>query len=485
MNVNNGKLKYMDVIPHTRGKAKIIGVGVDTDENVRIAFERHTGENKYDPDDDILTFHYKSEGGWSKLRIPEARSNATYDALGFSKDNKKFYFTSNYDMPKNDTSGVFSFNFETKLLKLEFRHPDVDIAGAIRGPDNEILGVVYSPGYPAKHYFDKDNKEVKFLESLSASFKGQYVTVTSYTNDGSKAIVRVRSDRNPGNFYLYDRSTGNLRYLASRYSKIDPKKMATVEAFTMAARDGVKLYGLLTIPNGSDGKNLPLIVNPHGGPRSHDQWGYNWRNQILANRGYAVLQIDFRGSDGYGEDFIDLGNRQWGRTMQDDITDATLWAIKEGIADKDRICIMGGSYGGYATLQGLVREPDLYKCGIGVVGVYSLPMMWTKGDVVEASRFNYSEIYLNEIIGREDAELKAFSPAYNVDKIKAGVFIVHGSRDERVPIEHAELLRDNFDKIGKKYEWMVRDEGHGFTQEKNKIEQYNKVLVFLNKYIGK
>ncbi len=486
LNINNGKLKYMDVIPHAKGRGRIVRVGVDNDGEVRIAVELDPGENKYDFDDDITTFHYKVGGAWSKTKLVSQRKDAKIErALGFNRDNTKYYFISNLDMPKNDTRGVFSFDFETKNIKLEFRHPDVDVDGAIRGPKGEVLGVNYSPGYPARHYFDKNDDEVKFLQSISASFRGENASVTSYTHDGTKAIVFVRSDRNPGDFYLYNRTKGSLRYLASVLPKIKPKLMSSVEAFTMEARDGVKLYGLLTLPKDKEAKNLPLIVIPHGGPIALDRWGYNPENQLLANRGYAVVQINFRGSSGYGEDFTEMGYHQWGRKMQDDITDATLWAIKEGIADKDRICIMGGSYGGYATLQGLVREPDLYKCGIGIVGVYSLPMMWTKGDVMEARRANYSEVYLNNIIGRDDAELKAYSPAFNVDKIKAPVFIIHGERDRRVPIEHAELLRKNLKKHGKTFEWLVKDEGHGFTQVKNRNIQYKQVLAFLEKYIGK
>ncbi len=487
MNVDNGTTEYIDAIPHATGKGRIVGVSVNTNEEITMAFERNPGDDKYDDDDDTFKFHYKKDGAWGVLNVVEDRKNAKYRPLGFNKENNKFYFISNMDMAKDDTRGVFSFDFDSKLIKLEFRHPDVDVMGGIFGPSNEVLGVSYLPGYPAKHYFEKKNIEADFLKSLSASFKGQNVSVTSYTTDGTKAIVRTSSDKNPGDFYLYDRSTGKLRYLASSLPDVKPKKMASVEAFTMSARDGTKLYGLLTLPKDLPAKNLPLIMLPHGGPHGpFDRWRFDREAQLFANRGYAVIQINFRGSGGYGEDFEKTGHRKWGREMQDDVTDATFWAIKEGIADKNRICLYGGSYGGYATLQGLVREPDLYKCGVGIAGVYSLELMWTgDSDMRYARNVKYSNIFLNDFIGKDKAELKAYSPTENVDKIKAAIFIIHGSKDVRVPLSHAELLRDNLDKIGKKYEWLVREEGHGFTQEKNRIDQYTQVLAFFEKHIGK
>lgn len=203
----------------------------------------------------------------------------------------------------------------------------------------------------------------------------------------------------------------------------------------------------------------------------------------LASRGYAVLQINFRGSGGYGSDFERSGYRQWGRKMQDDVTDATLWAINEGVADPGRICIYGGSYGGYASLQAVVREPDLYKRAIGVVGVYSLPLMWKKSDGRTYAR-EASNAWLDEFIGKDETELEAYSPAFNVDRIKANLFIIHGSKDKRVPIDHAELLARQLDAIDKPYEWMVRAEGHCFTQVKNRVDQFNAIFEFLDRNIG-
>ncbi len=481
VNITNGKSNYIGGIPVPTGSA-VVDVAVDTESKVRIAVELHRGKEKFDDVDDVTTFHYKTVNGeWRELVINQARRPARYRRLGFSPDNKLYYFLSNYDMARNDTMGVFSFDFESAQITPVFRHPDVDIQGGIYGPDGELLGVRYQPGYPEVHYFDHSNPRVKKLMSLSAAFPGQVVTVNSYTEDGSRAIVMVRSDRNPGEFYLYN--DGNLKYLASVFPDINPKQMGRTEAFTLHARDGVKLYGYITLPPGRPDQNLPMVVHPHGGPFGpFDQWGYDARVQLLASHGYAVLQVNFRGSGGYGVDFEESGHGKWGREMQNDITDATMWAVQQGITDINRICIYGGSYGGYASLQAVVTEPDLYKCAIGVAGVYSLPLFRTHGDYRQNPEA--AKVFLDKYVGKDEATLKAYSPAYNVDKIKAELFIIHGSKDVRVPYKQAKFLSAQLDQAGKSYEWMVRAEGHGFTQESNRVEQYALMLEFLDKNIG-
>jgi dipeptidyl aminopeptidase/acylaminoacyl peptidase len=490
LNVITGELDFLGGLPMESSETTISALAMDVDGELRIAVEVDPGKNEFDGDDDKLTFHYKTKKGkWKKLNMDQKRSPGRFQSLGFSGDNRYYYFTSNFDVAKNDpvkrdTLGVFSFDFENEELILEYRHPDVDMQTAILGPAREVLGVRYEPGYPESFYFDSENPHVKLMKSLQATFPQQAVSVPNFTDDGSSSIVFVRSDRNPGMYYIY--SEGRLKHVASTQPEIDSDWLGTQEAFTMQSRDGVKLYGFLTLPPGGEDSNLPLIVNPHGGPHGpFDRWGYDRRVQMLASHGYAVLQVNFRGSGGYGEDFEKSGYRKWGREMQDDVTDATMWAIKEGIADPDRICLYGGSYGGYATLQGLVREPDLYKCGIGVAGVYSLPMMWKKFDGMRLGNRKFTEVFLNNVLGKDETELIENSPALNVDKIKAALFIIHGSEDVRVPIDQAELLAENMKKAGKPYEWMVREEGHGFGDEQNRIDQYNAMLAFLEKHIGR
>jgi dipeptidyl aminopeptidase/acylaminoacyl peptidase len=297
-------------------------------------------------------------------------------------------------------------------------------------------------------------------------------------------LFRVASDTNPGVYYLLNLENNKIRPLVSNRSWIKPQDMAQVKPVSFKSRDGLELHGYLTLPPGKDPKNLPLVVNPHGGPHGiRDYWAYNPEVQLLANHGYAVLQVNYRGSGGYGIDFLKAGYGKWGHEMQDDLTDATLWAVNQGIADKQRLCLYGGSYGGYATLQGLVREPDLYKCGIGYVGVYDLIKMRTCGDTVSKGGSRGKD-YLNKAVGKDTEKLKEISPAYNTDKIKAKVFLAHGEDDVRVPMCQLNSLVKGLKANGVDYEVMTRDEGHGYQNPKNKLDFYTRLLSFLDENIG-
>ena len=257
-----------------------------------------------------------------------------------------------------------------------------------------------------------------------------------------------------------------------------------MEPIKLKSRDGLDLSGYLTRPLGQEqGKNLPLVVYVHGGPFGvRDYWGYDPTVQMLASRGYAVLQVNFRGSGGYGHAFEVAGYRQWGGTMQDDVTDATKWAIEQGIADAKRICIYGGSYGGYAALMGAAREPDLYRCAIGDAGVYDLRLMLTRGDIQDTT---YGVNYIKEAIGDDTSLLAARSPITHIDKIKASLMLIVGGQDKRVPPIHGESVRAALGKRGIKHEWLYqRTEAHGFYDEKNIEDMYVRILAFLDASIG-
>ncbi|MEM1412248.1 MAG: alpha/beta fold hydrolase [Pseudomonadota bacterium] len=469
-------------LPKPDDGAFIVDLALDSDDRVRIAIEWNPGKEDFDADDDTYRFHYRElDWEWRSMEMTTERQGPNFQNLGFGPGDRHYYFLSNYDQASGDTMGVFRFDFDSGEINLIHRHPDVNIESAIRGPDGQVLGVSYQPGYPTEKYFYPDNPVVRKLKSLQAAFPGQVVRATSYAQNGTMATVSVSSDRNPGELYLF--KEGKLHFLASSKPENDPERLGSQEAFTMTARDGKKLYGYLTLPPGREDKDLPMVVWVHGGPHGpYDRWGYDSDVQAMASHGYAVLQVNFRGSGGYGDDFERSGYREWGRAMQDDVTDATLWAIDQGIADRNRICIGGGSYGGYAALQGTVREPSLYQCAIGYVGVYSLPMMQKKGDYRQNRRG--SNNYFEDVQGRDEAELKARSPAYNVEAIEAELFIVHGSEDVRVPLDQAKFLRKQLDAIGKDYEWMVRKEGHGFSNVENRVDFYDAVLSFLDRHIG-
>jgi dipeptidyl aminopeptidase/acylaminoacyl peptidase len=257
--------------------------------------------------------------------------------------------------------------------------------------------------------------------------------------------------------------------------------MRPMEPFAIKARDGMKLHGYLTRPVG-EGPH-PMVVLPHGGPHGiRDVWAFDSEVQMLANRGYAVLQVNFRGSGGYGMDFEEAGYRKWGASMQDDVTDATQWAIDNKHADKRRICIYGASYGGYTALMGAVREPALYRCAVGFAGVYDLELMLSSADI---PRSKSGRAYLGLALGDDRPDLRSRSPAHNADKISIPVLLIHGKEDWRADFEQAKRMKAALESNKKSYEWMVLSkEGHGVYDEDSRREMYERVLGFLAKHIG-
>jgi dipeptidyl aminopeptidase/acylaminoacyl peptidase len=258
--------------------------------------------------------------------------------------------------------------------------------------------------------------------------------------------------------------------------------MAPMKAIQFQARDGLAIKGYLTLPKGASGRNMPMVVLPHGGPFFvSDAWEYTPEVQLLASAGYAVLQVNFRGSDDRGRWFSQAGARQWGGTMQDDVTDATRWAIGQGIADASRICIYGSSYGAYAALEGAAKEPGLYKCAAGYVGVYDLPMMFSEGDTRELAS---GRTYLHDWIG-EPSQLGAVSPVNQADRIKVPVFLAAGREDERAPVGHTERMESALKRAGVPVETLYYDgEGHGFYKPEHRREFYARLLAFLSRSLG-
>ena len=257
--------------------------------------------------------------------------------------------------------------------------------------------------------------------------------------------------------------------------------LAPTRPISFQARDGLTLHGLYTATPGNGPK--PLVVMPHGGPHGpYDSWGYDADAQFLASRGYGVLQVNYRGSGGRGREFMESGYREWGGKMQDDIADGVRWAIGQELADPERICTYGASYGGYAAMMQPIRYPELYKCAIGYVGVYDLEVMKKEGDITDSES---GRRYLDRALGSDPAQLKAWSPAQNVDKIGIPVFLVQGSVDKRVPMEQFDALRKAFEARGIPVETLVaKDEGHGFYEPRNRAELYRRMEAFLDKYIG-
>ncbi|MEW6992363.1 alpha/beta hydrolase family protein [Colwelliaceae bacterium 6441] len=399
--------------------------------------------------------------------------------LAFSKDENKVYVRSD---KTSKTSGIYLYDIKTKVLEEVFVHPVVDVGSLDIDRKNNLFAVHHEADYSHVEVLDKEHPLGRWYPTFIKTFKGAKVRINSTTDDMSEFVITVQSDKNPGTFYLFDTKTKKLVELFKAKPGLDSSLFGTTEAFKLKARDGLEIYGYLTLPNGKE-SNLPLVIIPHGGPHGpRDYWTYDDDVQVLASRGYAVMKVNFRGSGGYGREFQTKGYRKWGSDIMTDLFDATNWAVKQGIVDKNRMCVYGASFGGYSALMTVVKEPDLYKCAIGYVGVYDMAILYDKGDI-PTSEFGTN--FLDKVIGHDEKQLHEFSPARHVEKIKADLFIVHGKEDIRAHYEHALYLKEQLDKKGIKYEWMAKDkEGHGFYDPKNRQELYERMLAFLDKNIG-
>ncbi len=435
-----------------------------------------------DVDQAMKVWYRAGDGKNWELVFDETKDRLRVTPIAFDRADKTVYFGCGGDHGKG---GVCRWDIESRKLTTLWSGTESGATGLVRTFDEkDAFAIASMPGRSAMTLIDKSAPEAKLLVSLMQQFPGQTVVFTSYASDGKKAVVRIESDTNPGEFYLYDEASRKLTFLLGRRPWIKAAEMAPMEPVSFKARDGLPLHGYLTRPPGkADAKNLPMVVFVHGGPYFvRDRWDFDPYVQSLASHGYAVLQVNFRGSGDYGLAFVRAGFHQWGGAMQDDVTDATKWAVAEGIADPKRLCIYGGSYGGYAALEGAVREPDLYRCAIGYVGVYDLRLMYTRGDIPQS---NFGENYLKMVLGTDESDLWNRSPIAHLDQLKAKVMLIVGGADVRVPPVHGENLHNALDKAHVQHEWLYqRTEGHGFYDEKNIADLMNRVDAFLDRNIG-
>lgn len=445
-----------------------------TDNSGIVRFARGAGT------DNVNKLYYRTgEGAEWTLVNDEISSKRIELPIGFSEDNSIAYLQVEH---ATGPDSIVAMDVASRERKEVLRDDNVDPERIIRRPGTAIpVGVVLLDGKPRTAFFDAGSPEARMQRSLEAAFPGEFPFVTSSTDDGRLTLVQTGSDRNPGDFFVFDTATKKADHLISSRDWFDPGDMATATPISLKARDGTALHGFLTVPR-AGGKNLPTVVMPHGGPFGiFDQWQFDTDRQLLAAAGYAVLQVNFRGSGNHGRAFRMAGARQWGGTMQDDVTDATRWAVEQGFSDPQRMCIFGSSYGGYAALMGVAKEPSLYRCAVGYVGVYDLPMMHSRGDI---QKFGSGETFLNEWIGPK-AELGAVSPNRMADRIKVPVFLAAGGEDERAPIEHSRMMEKALIAAGVPVETLYYpNEGHGFYVEANRTAFYTRLLAFLNRHIG-
>lgn len=426
------------------------------------------------------TWHYRQTAKDTFRPVMTTSFKEDFSPKAFDKDNKLLYALTNIGRDK--ITLVLYDPAAKKEVKEIFANNEYDLSDIFYDRKKQTLvDVRWEAEKSEKHFFDKNWEDIH--NNLKKKFEGYEATIANYDDARTKAVVWVSNDRSPAKYYLYDFKSQEVTEAANPYPWIDEKQMCYMKPITYQSRDGLLIHGYLTLPQGVEAKNLPVVIHPHGGPWHRDYWGYNNEVQFLASRGYAVLQMNFRGSTGYGKKFWEASFKEWGKKMQDDITDGVEWLKKEGIADPKRIAIYGGSYGGYATLAGIAFTPDLYAAAVDYVGVSNL---FTFLNTIPP----YWKPYLDQIyemVGnpKEDSLLFASaSPVFHVDKIKTPLLIAQGANDPRVNKAESDQMVEALKKRGIDVEYIVKnDEGHGFHNQDNRYDFYGAMEKFLANYL--
>jgi dipeptidyl aminopeptidase/acylaminoacyl peptidase len=467
INVNTGEMQMIAENP-----GNYTGWATDWDGKLRIAVTtdgvnstlmfRNTEADKFAP---VITTSFKE----------------TISPLLFTPDNKQLYVATNIG---RDKTAIVKYDVETKKeLEKIYEHPEVDVTNLLSSRKRRaILGVSYNTDKTHYYFIDKQRGELQ--KDLERRLPGYEVRLAGCNLDEDKCLVRTFTDRSLGAYYFYDLKSKDFKKLADVSPWLNEQDLVSMKPIKYQSRDGLTVNGYLTLPKGVPARNLPVVVNPHGGPWYRDSWGFNPEVQFLANRGYAVLQVNFRGSTGYGRKFWEASFKQWGKTMQDDITDGVQWLIKQGIADPKRIGIYGGSYGGYATLAGLVYTPDLYAVGVDYVGVSNI---FTFLKAIPPYWKPYLEM-LYEMIGHPEKDkelLTAASPVFHSKNIKVPLLIAQGANDPRVNKAESDQMVEVLKGRGIEVPYIVKaNEGHGFANEENRFEFYRAMEEFLGKHLG-
>lgn len=462
---------------YTYGSERIHSLIVD---NAGVLRLRARIELRDDTSELIWEHRETDEKAWREIaRHPTHGYVETWEPIRFAADNTTLYLLSREE---NDRGTLHAF--DTRTLRLGpalYTPPEGEIQRLIFSRDRtKLLGLTYEADKVRHHWFDAER--AKLQQMLENSLPGMEVRVDSTSLDEQVYLVWAGSDREPGVYFVLDLKAGSMNTF-ERVREVNAAAMRPMQPIRFAARDGLELHGYLTLPaTAAEGRRVPLIIHPHGGPFGvRDSWGFNSEVQFLASRGYAVLQVNFRGSGGYGRAFLDKGRRQWGRAMQDDLSDAVQWAIKEGYADPKRVAIYGASYGGYAALAGVTLTPELYACAINYVGVSDLELAFKSmgGDAFASGKeqkFGYQEVW----VGPDKEYRDQTSPINFVERIRVPTLHAYGSNDPRVEIDHWIRLERLLKQHGKSYVSIKRaDQGHGFSDEQAAIGFYSEIERFL------
>lgn len=466
LNIESGALDMMaqnpgNIISWIADHKSIIRAAVATDGLSTHILYRDNAKSEFR---NILTFDYKH----------------TVEPLFFTFDNQKLYCLSNLG---RDKSALVVINPKTGSEEdVVFSHFAYDVAGAGYSCKRKTLTEAYYTSWKKEvYYFDQQKRHVH--EALLGKLPGYEIYITDSDKDENHYVIRTYNDKTMGAYYLYNNISGELKKIADVAPWLKEDHMAEMEPVYYKSRDGQTIYGYLTVPVGSTKSKLPVIVNPHGGPWYRNSWGFNPEVQFLANRGYAVLQINYRGSTGYGKAFCEASYKQWGGKMQDDIVDGVRWLIDKGYADPEKIAIYGSGYGGYAALMGLVKSPDLFACGINHSGPTNL---YTFMNSIPAYWAPY-RMMMSEMVGdpvKDSAMFRTCSPYYNISSINAPVMIVQGQNDLRVPKGETDQFVMRLREKNVEVEYVVKEnEGQGFFNEENRMDFYRQLETFLGQHL--
>ena len=466
INVNTGEKKMIAENP-----GNIMGWMTDHDGKLRIA-TASDGVNS------VLMYRETEDAPFKEVLVTNFRESV--EPIFFSFDNKFVYASSNLG---RDKSAIVKFDIANgKEMEVMYENPYVDVSGLSYSKKRKVLTAIS---------YVKEKREMKFLDAVAEKRYnrlkkelGDYeVVITGVNKNEDKFLVRTYSDRSLGSYYFYDQASDKLSKIAEVSPWINESELAVQKPVSYTSRDGLTINGYLTLPVGVEAKNLPVVMNIHGGPWARDNWGFNPEVQFLVNRGYAVLQVNYRGSTGYGRKFWEASFKEWGKKMQDDVSDGVKWLISEGIANPKKVGIYGGSYGGYATLAGLAFSPELYACGVDYVGVSNL---FTFMKTIPPYWQPFIKM-MYEMVGDPEKDsllLESASPVFHADKIVAPLFVAQGKMDPRVNIAESDQMVEAMKKRGIEVEYLVKDnEGHGFRNQENRFDFYGSMEKFLAKHL--
>jgi dipeptidyl aminopeptidase/acylaminoacyl peptidase len=429
---------------------------------------------RWDLDDhQIVQYRPTPDGDW--VSMPASIAGSTFRLWMFEPDNNVAYATiSDHGEP----SQLYKLDFSTGTRERVAGQPNQDITGFERaGRLGPPVVLSYSAGKPKIDYVDPKSPWAQLHAGLMKAFPGELVNFVDVTRDDNKVLFMTYSDRDPGTYYLFDRKTNKPSLLFKTYEGIDPAQMASTLPMEFKNRNGDSINQFLTIPQGKSGA-LPLVVMPHGGPYGiMDSWSFDRDAQFLASLGYAVLRVNYRGSGGRGVDFMESTYKQWGKGIQEDIADGVKAVVAQGLADPNKVCIYGVSFGGYSAMMNPIVNPGMYKCAIGYSGVYDINADSAKKDSSKQIRSYWSRTRGDDPTQREQ------SPLTHIDKLDVPILLIHGKADRNVNIEQFQMADAALKKAGKNYEVLVKaDEGHGFYRPGNQEEAYNRMKAFLLKY---